>query len=109
MHPNIAQAVAAERRADLRRDAAAHRRARDYSAVSASAETRQSGQPGAARNPARSLRRSRIHLVPSQRRQAAGGHTAGRGITDRSADKALVLPDGAADGAESADLCSAGR
>jgi hypothetical protein len=109
MHPNLAQAIAAERRADLRRAADAYRRARDYPAAGDTAGSADVGQRRAGRNSARSSRQGRIHLVPSQRRQAAVDGTARRNGAYRSADEMLVLPDGTTERAESADLCSAGR
>lgn len=109
MHPNLAQAIAAERMADMRRDAELYRRARDRSAADATAGTSQPGQPGAGRNEGRSQRQGRIHLVPGQRRRAARAGTARRDVTRRPADDVLVLPDGTSERAGSADLCSAGR
>jgi uncharacterized protein YfaQ (DUF2300 family) len=108
MNPNLAQAVAAERRADMRRDAAAYRRARGHSAQDTTAGAAQVGQPRADRNPVRTQSTRRIHLVPIQRHQDARDATARPDVTDRSADEVLVLPSGATTGAESADLCSAG-
>jgi hypothetical protein len=107
MNPNLAQAVAAERRADMRREAAAYRRARGHLAAGATAGAADVGQPPADRNPARTQGTRRIHLVPSQLHQDAHDAAARRAIADCEADEVLVLPSGASTGAESADLCSA--
>jgi hypothetical protein len=103
MNPNLAQGIAAERRADMRRDADAYRAARPHSPASAPAPAAQ-----------QRTGRGRIRLVPSQRRQGAREHTALPAQADRTAgylacDEMLVLPDGTTETAESTSLCSASR
>jgi hypothetical protein len=88
MHPNLALGIAAERRADMRRDAAAYRAARDLSRRSVSART----EPAAHRSPPHD-----------------GGADYGAAHLAASAEKMLVLPDGTTETAESPGLCSAGR
>jgi hypothetical protein len=106
MHPNLAQGIAAERRADMRRNADAYRAARDYSPASPAARTVPAAHQRAGRG--------RIRLVPGQRRKAAHEHMAFAADTDRTpghraTEQMLVLPDGRPESAESLDLCSAGR
>jgi hypothetical protein len=103
MNPNLAQGIAAERRADMRREAETYRAARPHSPAIAPA-------PDAHQRAGR----GRIRLVAGQRRQAAHEHTAFSAPADRAAeylaaDEMLVLPDGTAEAAESTGLCSAGR
>jgi hypothetical protein len=107
VNPNLAQAIAAERMADRRREAANYRRARGHVAPDATAGAAYVGQPPADRNPARTQGTRRIHLVPSQLHQDANDTGARRAVADREADEVLVLPAGATAGAASPDLCSA--
>jgi hypothetical protein len=109
MHPNLAQGIAAERRADMRREAAANRRGRarpvpgrsrraahEHMAFSAATGRTGAGRTGAGRTGAG--------------RTGAGRTGAGRTATAyRAADEMLVLPDGTTETAESTELCSAGR
>jgi len=123
MHPSLAQGIAAERRADLRRAADAYRRARNDSS-SATGLSKPDAQPRAGRSSAPLSRRGRIRPVPGQRRPAAreqvaspattdraraGRADSGRTLAYRSAAEMLVLPDGTTESTEPTELCSAGR
>jgi hypothetical protein len=108
MHPNLAQGIAAERRADLRREADANRRsrirpvpgpsrraAREHPAFSAAAVRTGASRTGTGRTGAG--------------RTGAGRTGAGRTGAFRAADEMLVLPDGTTETAGSTELCSADR
>jgi hypothetical protein len=91
MNPNLAQGIAAERRADMRREADAYRRARDHGQIRLAQGRR---RPGADKQPAVT---------------AGGGMPADRTSACRAAEEMLVLPDGTAEKTDSAELCSASR
>jgi hypothetical protein len=104
MHPYLAQALAAERGADMRRDAAASRQARELKATAG-----QAGKPGPARRSAD--RRAPRHAQPvAHRRSSSAGPVANQlgGEAHRPAGDVLVGPAGAGDESESAALCAAG-
>ena len=120
MHPYLVQAVAAERVADMRRDAAANRRVHDREATASSAGNPRARKPEAG-NPSPAPQHSpapRSGQLPAPRWTPVPSQPSGRvaqpaprqhsGTARTGADDVLVGPGGASDGAESAALCTAG-
>lgn len=98
MHPYLAQAVAAQRAADLRREADAYRRARDLDVTPAKRAARRAGKPRAGQRSAAPV--AARHGAVQQPSLRAGAH--------HGAEEVLVGPGGPADKTESTELCTAG-